>query len=109
MSPTRREFIKRVGIAVASLMAARCACAPFADDTVGSPRGRLVPFIEAVPEFCAPCVLHDTCQGGGKAPGGWLWIAVCRGTVLAPQSRAGYTAGSVEQRLRIADATIQIG
>ncbi|MBN1978461.1 MAG: hypothetical protein JW918_13775 [Anaerolineae bacterium] len=42
MSPTRREFIKRVGIALASLMAARCACTPLPgtgkDD---SPRGRL--------------------------------------------------------------------
>jgi hypothetical protein len=42
MSPTRREFIKRVGIALASLMAARCACIPLPgtgkDD---SPRGRL--------------------------------------------------------------------
>jgi hypothetical protein len=38
MSPTRREFIKRVGIAIASLMAARCACVSFVD---GSPRDRL--------------------------------------------------------------------
>lgn len=38
MSPTRREFIKRVGIAIASLMAARCACVPFIGD---SPRDRL--------------------------------------------------------------------
>ena len=41
MSPTRREFIKRIGIAVASLVAARCACVPFADGIVGSPRDRL--------------------------------------------------------------------
>ncbi|MBN1810527.1 MAG: hypothetical protein JXA14_01680 [Anaerolineae bacterium] len=38
MSPTRREFIKRVGIAIASLMAARCACVSFVG---GSPRDRL--------------------------------------------------------------------
>lgn len=38
MSPTRREFIKRVGIAIASLMAARCACVSFVG---GSSRDRL--------------------------------------------------------------------
>jgi hypothetical protein len=42
MSTTRREFIKRVGIAIASLMAARCVCAPVPDDDEhDSPRGRL--------------------------------------------------------------------
>jgi hypothetical protein len=42
MSPTRREFMKRVGIALASLMAARCVCVPFpGDDEDNSPRGRL--------------------------------------------------------------------
>jgi hypothetical protein len=41
MSPTRREFIKRVGIAIASLMAARCACTSFSDGIGDSPRDRL--------------------------------------------------------------------
>jgi hypothetical protein len=42
MSTTRREFIKRVGIAMASLMAARCVCVPFPnDDEDDSPRGLL--------------------------------------------------------------------
>jgi hypothetical protein len=44
MSPTRREFIKRVGIALASLMAARCACVPLIEGGPGlgsSPRDRL--------------------------------------------------------------------
>jgi hypothetical protein len=44
MSPTRREFIKRVGIALASLMAARCACIPLVEGGSGlggTPRGRL--------------------------------------------------------------------
>jgi hypothetical protein len=40
MSPTRREFIRRVGIALASLMAARCVC-PSIKGTPGSPRNRL--------------------------------------------------------------------
>ena len=31
MSPTRREFITRVGISLASLMTARCACTQFID------------------------------------------------------------------------------
>jgi hypothetical protein len=44
MSPTRREFIKRVGIALASLMAARCACVSFIESDTGlggTPRERL--------------------------------------------------------------------
>ncbi|MBN1810526.1 MAG: hypothetical protein JXA14_01675 [Anaerolineae bacterium] len=44
MSPTRREFIKRVGIALASLMAARCACIPLVEGgsgVGGTPRERL--------------------------------------------------------------------
>ena len=41
MLSTRREFIKRVGIAIASLMAARCACGPFASSLGNSPRDRL--------------------------------------------------------------------
>jgi hypothetical protein len=44
MSPTRREFIKRVGIALASLMAARCACIPLIEGDKGeddAPRERL--------------------------------------------------------------------
>ena len=43
MSPTRREFIKRVGIAFASLMAARCVCLPFVEGggESGTPRERL--------------------------------------------------------------------
>lgn len=44
MSPTRREFIKRVGIALASLMAARCACTSLIEGGSGlgsTPRDRL--------------------------------------------------------------------
>lgn len=42
MSPTRREFIKRVGIAFASLMAARCACIPLIEaGSSGTPRERV--------------------------------------------------------------------
>jgi hypothetical protein len=41
MPTTRREFIKRVGIALASLMAARCACIPFIEGDGGTPRERL--------------------------------------------------------------------
>ena len=44
MSPTRREFIKRVGIALASLMAARCACVSLIEGDTGlggTPRERL--------------------------------------------------------------------
>jgi hypothetical protein len=42
MSPTRREFIKRAGIAFASLMAARCACLPLVEGgSGGTPRERL--------------------------------------------------------------------
>lgn len=40
MSPTRREFIKNVGITVASLVAARCACI-WPRSTDQSPRGRV--------------------------------------------------------------------
>ncbi len=44
MSPTRREFIKRVGIALGSLMAARCACVTLIEGGSGlggTPRERL--------------------------------------------------------------------
>lgn len=44
MSPTRREFITRVGISLASLMTARCMCTQFIDGgkiTGNTPRERL--------------------------------------------------------------------
>jgi radical SAM protein with 4Fe4S-binding SPASM domain len=48
---------------------------PFAD--IIAPE-RLAPFIEAVPGFCDPCVLRDTCQGGCKAA-----AEVCYGSLTA--------------------------
>jgi hypothetical protein len=43
MSPTRREFITRVGISLASLMTARCMCTQFIDGKIqgDTPRERL--------------------------------------------------------------------
>ncbi|MBN1978459.1 MAG: radical SAM protein [Anaerolineae bacterium] len=41
---------------------------------------RLAPFVEAVPAFCAPCVLRDTCQGGCKAA-----AEVCYGSLRAEE------------------------
>jgi len=39
---------------------------------------RLAPFLAAVPEFCAPCVLRDKCQGGCRAS-----AQVCYGSLAA--------------------------
>jgi radical SAM protein with 4Fe4S-binding SPASM domain len=39
---------------------------------------RLAPFVAAVPEFCAPCALRETCQGGCKAA-----AQVCYGSLTA--------------------------
>ena len=38
---------------------------------------RLTPFVEAVPEFCDPCVLRDTCQGGCKAAAEVCYGSLC--------------------------------
>ncbi|MFN2270125.1 MAG: radical SAM protein [Anaerolineae bacterium] len=50
---------------------------PFAD--IIAPE-RLAPFVEAVPAFCDPCVLRDTCQGGCKAA-----AEVCYGSLCAEE------------------------
>ena len=42
MTPTRREFIQHIGIAIASLVAANAACTPFAGGGGSSPRERLL-------------------------------------------------------------------
>jgi hypothetical protein len=41
VTPTRREFIQHMGIAIASLVAANAACTPFSGDEDGFPRDRL--------------------------------------------------------------------
>jgi hypothetical protein len=41
MTPTRREFIQHVGIAIASLVAANAACMPFSSDEDDAPRDHL--------------------------------------------------------------------
>jgi hypothetical protein len=41
MTPTRREFIQHVGIAIASLVASNAACTPFSGGEDSSPRDRL--------------------------------------------------------------------
>jgi radical SAM protein with 4Fe4S-binding SPASM domain len=41
---------------------------------------RMAPFVEAVPRFCAPCALRDTCQGGCKAA-----AQVCYGSLTAEE------------------------
>ena len=41
---------------------------------------RLAPFMRAVPEFCQPCRLRDTCQGGCKAA-----AQVCYGSLAAEE------------------------
>jgi radical SAM protein with 4Fe4S-binding SPASM domain len=38
------------------------------------------PFVQAVPHFCDPCVLRDTCQGGCKAA-----AQVCYGSLMAEE------------------------
>jgi radical SAM protein with 4Fe4S-binding SPASM domain len=50
---------------------------PFAD--LIAPQ-RMAPFVEAVPHFCDPCVLRDTCQGGCKAA-----AQVCYGSLTAEE------------------------
>jgi radical SAM protein with 4Fe4S-binding SPASM domain len=50
---------------------------PFAD--LIAPE-RMAPFVEAVPRFCAPCALRDTCQGGCKAA-----AQVCYGSLTAEE------------------------
>jgi radical SAM protein with 4Fe4S-binding SPASM domain len=41
---------------------------------------RMAPFVAAVPDFCAPCALRDTCQGGCKAA-----AQVCYGSLSAEE------------------------
>jgi radical SAM protein with 4Fe4S-binding SPASM domain len=41
---------------------------------------RMAPFVEAVPHFCGPCALRDTCQGGCKAA-----AQVCYGSLTAEE------------------------
>jgi len=41
---------------------------------------RMASFVEAVPEFCDPCTLRDTCQGGCKAA-----AQVCYGSLSAEE------------------------
>jgi len=41
---------------------------------------RMAPFVEAVPRFCEPCALRDTCQGGCKAA-----AQVCYGSLTAEE------------------------
>ncbi len=41
---------------------------------------RMEAFVEAVPAFCNPCVLRDTCQGGCKAA-----AQVCYGSLTAEE------------------------
>jgi radical SAM protein with 4Fe4S-binding SPASM domain len=48
---------------------------PFAD--LIAPE-RMAPFVEAMPRFCDPCVLRNTCQGGCKAA-----AQVCHGSLTA--------------------------
>jgi radical SAM protein with 4Fe4S-binding SPASM domain len=50
-------------------------CESFADITAPD---RLAPFVAAVPAFCAPCALRETCQGGCKAA-----AQVCYGALTA--------------------------
>lgn len=50
---------------------------PFAD--LVSPE-RMREFVEAVPAFCGPCALRDTCQGGCKAA-----AQVCYGSLTAEE------------------------
>jgi radical SAM protein with 4Fe4S-binding SPASM domain len=50
---------------------------PFAD--LIAPE-RMAAFVEAVPRFCAPCTLRDTCQGGCKAA-----AQVCYGSLTAEE------------------------
>jgi radical SAM protein with 4Fe4S-binding SPASM domain len=50
---------------------------PFAD-LIGPDRMR--PFVEAVPAFCEPCVLRDTCRGGCKAA-----AQVCYGSLAGEE------------------------
>jgi radical SAM protein with 4Fe4S-binding SPASM domain len=50
---------------------------PFSD--IISPE-RMTSFLEAVPEFCNPCKLRDTCQGGCKAA-----AEVCYGSLSAEE------------------------
>jgi radical SAM protein with 4Fe4S-binding SPASM domain len=50
---------------------------PFAD--LIAPK-RMAPFVEALPPFCAPCALRDTCQGGCKAA-----AQVCYGSLTAEE------------------------
>jgi radical SAM protein with 4Fe4S-binding SPASM domain len=50
---------------------------PFAD--LIAPE-RMAPFVEAVPRFCDPCVLRNTCQGGCKAA-----AQVCYGSLTAEE------------------------
>lgn len=41
---------------------------------------RLAPFLEAVPDFCSPCKLRNTCKGGCKAA-----AEVCYGSLTAEE------------------------
>jgi radical SAM protein with 4Fe4S-binding SPASM domain len=50
---------------------------PFADLIAPD---RIAAFVEAVPAFCAPCALRDTCQGGCKAS-----AQVCYGSLYAEE------------------------
>jgi radical SAM protein with 4Fe4S-binding SPASM domain len=50
---------------------------PFAD--LIAPE-RLAPFVAALPDFCAPCTLRETCQGGCKAA-----AEVCYGSLSAEE------------------------
>ncbi|MBU0494173.1 MAG: radical SAM protein [Chloroflexi bacterium] len=50
---------------------------PFADLVAPA---RLASFVEAVPPFCEPCALRDTCQGGCKAA-----AQVCYGSLMAEE------------------------
>lgn len=50
---------------------------PFAD--LMAPE-RMAPFVQAAPEFCDPCALRETCQGGCKAA-----AQVCYGSLTAEE------------------------
>jgi radical SAM protein with 4Fe4S-binding SPASM domain len=43
-------------------------------------RERMAPFVAAVPDFCEPCALRDTCRGGCKAA-----AQVCYGSLTAEE------------------------